>query len=87
MGDMLAAGAGMEHREPNRELSLLTPLFSSFLPLPTVGWVVERLFLPLGHGQGRSRLERTQKAMAAAQKGAQDLLECSSTVRRRMPRL
>lgn len=78
MGEMLAAGSGMEHclltEQRHTERINPTPLslcfFASFLPLPMVGWMVERLFLPLGHGQSRSHLERTQQGMAVVQKGA-----------------
>lgn len=92
MGEMLAAGSGVEHcllTEQTHTQGIIPAHFSLclFLPLPMVGWVVERLFRPLGHGQSRSHLERTQKAMAVMQKGARDPLERSSVVRGRVSRV
>lgn len=75
MGEMLAAGSGVEHcllTEQRVQQGIIHARSSLFLfSPPSHGWVVvERLFLPLGHGQSRSHLERTQKSMAVVQKGA-----------------
>ncbi|NXX98415.1 SRRM3 protein, partial [Centropus bengalensis] len=56
-------------------------LLSSPLLYPGLAGGVERLFLPLGQGQSRSQQERTQRAVAAAQRAAGDPLERSSAVR------
>lgn len=92
MGEMLAAGSGVQRcllTEQRHTHGIIPTPFSPclFLPLPTAGWVLERLFLPLGHGQSRSHLERTQKAVAVARKGARDLLERWPVVRGRVPRV